>query len=78
LPNLNLQSAIAKEVPTQRKVETCFISSDLFGPGEIKRNSGWGIAQHVWQNATKKVAKSHISSTPEMGTDGRESESSSG
>jgi len=30
--------AIAKEMPIQRKVETYFISSDLFSLGEIKRN----------------------------------------
>jgi len=47
----------AKEVPIQRKVETSFISSDLFSPGEIKRNSGRGITRHVWWNATKKLGK---------------------
>jgi hypothetical protein len=47
----------AKEVPIQRKVETSFISSNLFSSDEIKRNTGWGITRHVWQNATKKVGK---------------------
>ncbi len=50
-------------MPIQRRLETCFISSDLFGPGEMRRNSGCGIARHVGQNATKKIAKSHISSS---------------
>jgi len=45
----------AKEVPTQRKLETSFISNDLESPGEFERNSGWRIAQHVWRNPTRRV-----------------------
>jgi len=51
-------------VPIQRRVKIYFISSDLFSPGESKRNSERGIARQVGENTTKNVAKRHISRGP--------------
>ena len=47
-------------MPIQGKVETSFISRDLFSEGETKRDSACGIARHMSQNATKKCLKSHL------------------